>query len=70
MTTRNRTPGARTAEQAFASQAAAFEGRLKELAEEFETLKEGHHDNPRDWGYVGTLDYWNEKLAEILGEEF
>ena len=67
--TRKRTPGARTAQEAFASQAAALEARIAGLQMALEDLKEGHHDNPLDWGYVGTADHWNEKLAEILGEE-
>ena len=70
MTTRNRTAGARTATQAFDAQAKAFAGRLAKLADDFETLKDGQIDNAGDWGFVGTLDYWNEQLAEILGEEY
>ncbi len=67
-TRRTRTPGARTAAQAFASQADALEARIAGLTMKLESLREGAAANPLDWGYVGTADHWNEKLAEILGE--
>jgi hypothetical protein len=71
-TTRNRriTAGAITAAQAFAAQADALEARIAGLTMQLETLREGAAANPLDWGYAGTADYWNEKLAEILGEEY
>ncbi len=55
-----------TATQAYMRQAAQVAANLARLAEKLATHLEGQAENPRDWGYVGDLTYWNERLSDIL----
>ncbi len=57
------------ATQAYKLQAAQVADLLFQLAETLETHKTAQAENPGDWGYVGDLTYWNERLSDIIGED-
>ena len=55
-----------TANQMYNKQAAQVVANLTRLAAILETHIEAQTKNPRDWGYVGDLVYWNERLSVIV----
>ena len=59
-----------TAPQAYNKEAAQVADNLARLAEMFETHKEAQAEHQNDWGYVGDLIYWNERLSHIRVRDY
>lgn len=54
------------AQEAFEKGFTEASNKLMQIKVALEDFKEKYQNNPRDWGYVGSMGFINEQLDQIL----